>query len=85
MQRANEAAELFGSFHGHANLQTSELTDPENRSLNFVHLDMRATVENYATSQWGVGIMLVVLHGNGIFRISKVTNYKTNEFGLRGR
>ena len=31
----------------------------KNRSLNFVHLDMRATVENYATSQWGVGVMLV--------------------------
>ena len=57
----------------------------KNRSLNFVHLDMRATVENYATSQWGVGIMLVVLHGKGIFRISKITNYKTNEFELRGR
>ena len=57
----------------------------KNRSLNCVHLDMRATVENYATSQWGVGIMLVVLHGNGIFRISRITNYKTNEFELRGR
>ena len=57
----------------------------KNLSLNFVHLDMRATVENYATSQWGVGIMLVVLHGNGIFRISRITNYKTNEFELRGR
>ena len=57
----------------------------KNRSLNFVHLDMRASVENYATSQWGVGIMLVVLHGNGIFRISRITNYKTNEFELRGR
>ena len=57
----------------------------KNRSLNFVHLDMRATVENYATSQWGVGIMLVVLHGHGLFRISRITKYKTNEFELRGR